>query len=132
MKSSGGPSPASGGDALWREALRDATPLEAATLLALDPRAREYTAVLLDRVTAARVVAIANAMFNPCRPANLAKAGKPATPQEAWRILLERRDKPYVRAGTKWERLIDALQPACSSAEARTSVISSGDKRGGG
>lgn len=98
-------------DELWREALRDAAPLEAASLLARDPRAQEHTAVLLDRITAKRVVAIANAMFNPCRPANLTKAGRPATPQEAWRVLLERRDLPYVRAGTKWERLIAALEP---------------------
>lgn len=63
----------------------------------------------MNDVSSARVVAIANAMYNPCRPANLAKSGNAASPQDAWRIILERRDLPFVKADTKWERLVAAL-----------------------
>jgi hypothetical protein len=96
-------------DALWKDALRPAKPLPAAELLARHPDAASLTATLLDEVTATRVVAIANAMYNPCRPANLRKMGRD-NPPDAWRVLLERRNEPYQRSGTKWSRLVDALQ----------------------
>jgi len=80
-----------GSEALWREALREATPLEAATLLARDPRSPELTATLLDRVTAERVVAIANAMFNPCRSPRASRRGgtRPRGTSRSFRIPLD-------------------------------------------
>lgn len=96
--------------ALWNQALQPAKALAAAELLARHPDAAQLTAQLLDDVSAARVVAIANAMFNPCRPSNLRQSGR-ETPAHAWKILLERRAAPFHRPGTKWARLVGALQP---------------------
>ena len=49
-------------------------------------------------------------MHNSCRPANLVSNGLAAS-EEAWGILLSRRDTAYMQAGTKWERLVTALDP---------------------
>jgi hypothetical protein len=102
----------SGGDrdALWREVFFTATPLKAAEVLAAHPDAAARTARLIAEPTAGRVVAIANAMYNPCRPEHLAATGRAAS-EEAWGILLSRRNTPYMRAGTQWERLVRALDP---------------------
>ena len=97
-------------DALWREAFTPAPPLAAATGLAAHPDAAARTAALIMDPTAGRVVAIANAMYNPCRPSRLAGTGRDAS-EEAWAILLARRDTPHERRGTKWERLVTALDP---------------------
>jgi hypothetical protein len=48
-------------------------------------------------------------MYNPCRPEHLAATGRAAS-EEAWGIL-SRRNTPYMRAGTQWERLVRALDP---------------------
>jgi hypothetical protein len=102
----------SGGDrnALWREVFFTATPLKAAEVLAAHPDAAARTARLVAEPTAGRVVAIANAMYNPCRPKHLAATGRAAS-EEAWGILLSRRDTAYIRSGTQWERLVRALDP---------------------
>ncbi len=105
-------------DALWRELFLPARPLPAADLLAQHPRANHLTRELLDGVSAPRVVAIANAMFNPCRPSRLASTGT-ADARSAWSILLERKDAPFDRRGTKWERLLVALSPMPDWAKAR-------------
>jgi hypothetical protein len=49
-------------------------------------------------------------MYNPCRPEHLTATGRAAS-EEAWAILLSRRDTPFMRAGTQWERLVRALDP---------------------
>lgn len=97
-------------DALWHEALSSATPLKAAGVLAAHPDAAVRAAMLIAEPTASRVVAIANAMYNPCRPEHLAATGRAAS-EEAWAIVLSRRDVPYMRTGTRWERLVIALDP---------------------
>ena len=100
--------PTSPRDALWREVFSAATPLKAAEVLAAHPDAAARTARLLAEPTTRRVVAIANAMYNPCRPKYLPATGRA---EKAWAILLSRQDTPYMRAGTQWERLVTALDP---------------------
>lgn len=95
---------------------RPAKPLDAAALLAQHPDAHRLTGVLLEGVSARRIIAIANAMFNPCRPSRL---GDNPSPVEAWAILLKRKDTPFSRHGSKWERLLEILEPMPDWAERR-------------
>ena len=105
-------------DAIWREAFKEAKPLAAADLLAEHPDAAGLTRELVASPSARLVVAVANAMFNPCRPARIDATGAEAV-RIAWATLLSRRDVPFDRAGTKWERLLDALDPMPSWAKDR-------------
>ena len=100
----------------WRALFRPAKPLDAAALLAQHPDAHRLTGVLLEGVSARRIIAIANAMFNPCRPSRL---GDNPSPVEAWAILLKRKDTPFSRHGSKWERLLEILEPMPDWAERR-------------
>ena len=43
--------------------------------------------------------------------AALRKAGRSVSAETAWRVLLAAKDTPYSRTGTKWERLVRALEP---------------------
>ena len=97
-------------DAIWREAFKEAKPLAAANLLAQHPHAADLTRELVASPSARLVVAIANAMFNPCRPARIDATGAQAA-RIAWETLRSHRDIPFDRAGTRWERLLDALDP---------------------
>ncbi len=97
-------------DAIWREAFRTAKPLAAAELLAGHPDATSLTRDLVASPSPRLVVAIANAMFNACRPARIDATGAEAA-RIAWARLLARSDVPFDRPGTKWERLLHALDP---------------------
>jgi hypothetical protein len=98
--------------ALWKLALRPAKPLPASVLMAEHPKAQEKTRQLLeDGLTPARIVAITNAMYNPCRPANMRKKGLPVTSEQAWTLLFERKNHPHSNQKSKWRPLVHALEP---------------------
>lgn len=104
-------------EGLWNRVFEPAKPLPAAALLAAHPDAERLTRGLVDAPSATRVIAIANAMYNLCRPAYLGTG--PAASAEAWRILRERKDTPFSREGTKWVRLLKAMEPIPEWAAAR-------------
>ena len=107
-------------DALWRMALRPATPLEAARLMAEHHNAAGLTKLLFeDGCTPRRIVAMTNAMYNPCRPAKLRKKGLPVTAKQAWATLFERRDDPHSAQRSKWRPLVAALDPMPADVEAQ-------------
>jgi len=97
---------------LWELALHPAKPLPASLLMAKHPEAQAMTRQILnDGLTSARIVAITNAMYNPCRPSNMKKSGLPVTAEQAWRILVQRLDYPHSNRQSKWRPLVHALEP---------------------
>jgi hypothetical protein len=110
---------------LWTMALRPAKPLPASLLMAEHPNAAEMTRLILDDgLTSARIVAITNAMYNPCRPANLKKKGLPVTAEQAWKILVARLGHPHSNQRSKWRPLVQALEPLPDSVRARIQRMS--------
>lgn len=93
--------------ASWNFVFAHVTPLPAGPLLARHPHARVYTQELLLGLTTARIVAIANALYNACRSTRIGEDVE--APARAWLELLARKDRPYDRQDTKWERLITRL-----------------------
>jgi hypothetical protein len=81
-------------DALWHEAFSPASPPKSAGVLAAHPDAVARTARLVTSLTARRVVAIANAMHNSCRPTPL-RWRQPALPPA------KRRGPSFCRAATR-------------------------------
>lgn len=110
----GRPSAPQNGHESWNFVFDHVTPLPAGPLLARHPHAQAYTQELLLGLTTARIVAIANALYNTCRPARLGE--DEGAPARAWLELLARKDRPYDRQDTKWGRLITRLGPMPDSA----------------
>ena len=73
----------SASDDVWRELFRSAKPLAAGGLLAEHADAARLTCELLDGLSAARVVAVANALYNSCRPSRIDAQGEAAA-RVAW------------------------------------------------
>lgn len=97
-------------DDLWRAILEPAIPVPATHVLASHPQANQLTRRLLSDPSATRVVAVANAIWNPCNPSKLSTKGDAAA-IEAWAILLDRKDTPGFRKKNKWRPLVEALEP---------------------
>lgn len=91
---------------LWLRVLEPRAPLPVARLLATHPESKRLTRELVDRVDGRRLVAIANTMCNACRAA---MGRSDAT--DAWTTMLDRRDRPFTRANSKWGRLVELLDP---------------------
>jgi hypothetical protein len=108
---------------MWRDMFKHVKPVKAAEVLARHPNSAAFTRQITDGVSASRVVAIANAMFNPCRPSKLSRMDA-VSEEDAWRILLSRIDVPYSRSGSKWDRLVAALDPIPDWAIARLQRMS--------
>jgi hypothetical protein len=97
-------------DRAWQEVFRPTSPLPAAVRLATHPEATALASQLTAGLTVRRVVAISNALYNPCRR-RIARGGGPTAIEEAWNILLHRRDGPYEGPGKTWERTVAVLHP---------------------
>ena len=111
----------------WPEILRPGAPTSTGALLARDPNAAALTARLAEGLTVARLIAIADTMFNRCRASDM-EAAAPGDPLRqaalAWSALLEGANKRHIRPSgwTGTARLLDEGQAEGLAAVSRMDI----------
>ena len=126
LQRAGGPAIHTGGR--WAEILRVGSPPPVGVLLMSHPDAGSRTRRLLTGLTVQRLISIADALHNKCRPTDMRVAVPDDRLRQAdlsWRALFDGAEKVH-RPPTGWTATIDILQGGSAEGLAAVSVMDIG------